>query len=623
MREILWNSRGGRGGFWALVLFGSLLFQAACGGGGGGSGATQVSLSPSQVNLTPEEVVPLSTEGLDTAALSWQSSDAHVATVDQAGLVTGVAVGVATITASSDGVQVSATVGVVSPNPGAANVSLSGIAQYEDRPFDQNGFVATLPLPRLPMRHVVINVIAIDGFTQIASSTTDTNGAFLFTNMDNSTRRGGLYLQALSKTGPASHPTQVQVQNNNLEASLFGLASSAVDDTISPSAVRNFTADAAGIGGVFNLIDVFSKGSELVQQSDGCNVTCVPPLLTAYWEPGGGTGTFYDDVLDTIFICGGGDLTCSDGDTDEYDDAVVAHEYGHFLLNHFSHDDSPGGVHFLSDNGQDIRLSWSEGWGNFFSSAMRGSPLYVDTDAEGFFSLELEGVTSSDVPTLPTLAVYVTNETAVAATLWDFLDDPTSDDDPVQRTFTEIWQAVMQIGPQTPATFESFWVPLSTSADVGTLQPVLSGRKIELVQDTYETTGETLLHAGETQHHTLYRATSVPSEDEDVIPFEVISGTVYLLETRGLTNGADTLLSVTNTAGTLIPGLQNDNHNGKLYTTCQTFCPPNDDTTLASALSFEWSEPSTTLYAHVKRSSVAPPSAGLNGAYDLRLLSLF
>jgi hypothetical protein len=556
-------------------------------------------------------------------ALSWQSSDPAVATVDQEGVVTGVAVGVASITASSDGISVSTTVGVVSPNPGAVSSELSGIARYEDKPFDQNGFLAAFAPSYLPMRHVVINVIAIDGFVQIASGATAADGTFLFTNLNNAQRRGGLYLQILSKMGPDSHPTQVEVRNNEKEEALFGLTSDAVDDSLFPSAVRNPIADAAGIGGAFNLIDIFSSGSELLQESGGCVPACTPPPLTAYWEPQGSTGTFYDDVLNAIFICGGGASgSCNAGDADEYDDAVIAHEYGHFVLGHFSHDDSQGGVHVLSDNAQDIRLSWSEGWGNFFSSAVRESPLYLDTDEAGFFALDLEQVTSGDVPTLTFLALYTTNEVSVAAVLWDFFDTstgPTPDDDPIALGTAALWQTVLAI--TTPATFESFWTGLAASSDVSALQTVLAGRQIELMQDPYETIGEVMLTTLEMQHHTLYLdpvGASFP-EDEDVIPFQVVSGSSYVLETDGLTNGADTLLSITDAAGVLIAHLENDNRNGRTYTGCQLFCPPNDSTALSSSLSFQWSEPTTTLYAHVRRSSVAPPSAALHGAYDIRL----
>src|SRR2546425_10971704 len=95
--------------------------------------------------------------------------------------------------------------------------------------------------------------------------------------------------------------------------------------------------------------------------------------LTVYWEVGAVDGTYFDADDRSIHLLG------SSLDTDEYDDDVILHEYGHFMAKVFSQNDSLGGTHFLTDHTQDIRLAWSEGWATFFSSAARGNPLLVDT----------------------------------------------------------------------------------------------------------------------------------------------------------------------------------------------------------------------------------------------------
>ncbi|TAK10282.1 MAG: hypothetical protein EPO39_00430 [Candidatus Manganitrophaceae bacterium] len=133
---------------------------------------------------------------------------------------------------------------------------------------------------------------------------------------------------------------------------------------------------------------------------------------------------------------------------------------------------------------------------------------------------------------------------------------------------------------------------------------------------------------GSAQHHTLYQASPAPPQnDEDVIPFSVQPGVQYILETFNLTNGADTLLTLTDTNGTPLTGLQNDNRNGRNSQSCgadpftgESNCPDNDQTALSSSIT--WTAGSTaTLQAHVRRSPNAPPSAGLFGSYDIRLKS--
>jgi hypothetical protein len=57
-----------------------------------------------------------------------------------------------------------------------------------------------------------------------------------------------------------------------------------------------------------------------------------------------------------------------DNDTDENDSHVIAHEFGHYLQAAFSRDDSAGGTHEDGDV-LDIRVAFSEGWGNGWGPA--------------------------------------------------------------------------------------------------------------------------------------------------------------------------------------------------------------------------------------------------------------
>ena len=92
-----------------------------------------VEVSPSVETIGLGSTLQLTAEGFDEkgyavegAEFSWQSSDAAVATVDASGLVTGVALGVATITASAGSAEGTAEI-MVSPNPDRAVL----VALYE------------------------------------------------------------------------------------------------------------------------------------------------------------------------------------------------------------------------------------------------------------------------------------------------------------------------------------------------------------------------------------------------------------------------------------------------------------------------------------------------------------
>ncbi len=623
-----------------------LLFLSACGGGGGGGGGaiSRIEITPDQGNLAVGTTLSLSAVAktssgnkVDNVSFAWQSLDPSIASIDAEGVVTGNGIGVTTIIAATGTFSGSATVGVVSPNPGQSNLTFSGTVLYEDKPYALTGFTGAL-VPT-PVRGTIINVIAIDGFATIATGATGSDGTFTFNNVDNAARRGGVYLQVVSKTEP-NNPSQVEIRNNASDQALLSLISSPFDDSSGTDfAGLSVTATAAsGVGGLFNIIDVFSTASELIRNDGGlCTppaaVSCTPPLLVAYWEPGSAEGTFYDDQLDAIFILGGGD---AQGDTDEYDDSVIAHEYGHFAVHHFSKDDSLGGEHFITDNDQDIRLSWSEGWGNFFSSAVRDNPVYVDTATNGpTFSFNLEDYSSPQSLTLKTLALYTTSEIAVAGVLWDVFDPAGSliseSHDQLSLGFGPIWQTVLRIEGTTPATMESFWLQFQSvdpSSTAG-LQSIMEEREMALSADASETNGQTTeataLTENTAQQHTFYQnSPAPPTDDEDVISFHVTAGTRYTLETLNLTNGADTLLFITDTSNNSL-NLQNDNRNGNNYQNCganpftgNSSCPANDKTTLSSSITWTASD-TTDLHAHVQRSPNAPPSAGLFGSYDIRL----
>ncbi|TAK03087.1 MAG: hypothetical protein EPO39_12670, partial [Candidatus Manganitrophaceae bacterium] len=545
-----------------------LLLLSACGGGGGGSGGgaiTRIEITPQQGSVavgdkrTFSAAAKTSSGGTaDNVSFSWRSLDPSIAAVDANGVVTGTGIGVTTLIATFGTNSGSATVGVFSTAAGQSNLNLSGTVLYEDKSYDITGFTGAL-VPT-PVRGAIINVIAIDGFATIATGATDDTGAFNFSSIDNSARRGGVYLQVVAKTEP-NNLNQIEIRSNPTDQALLSLISSAFDD----SSGTNFTGlqvtatAASGIGGAFNILDVFSTASELIRQNGGpCTTTssdpCVPPLLVAYWEPGSTEGTFYDDQLDAIFILGGGD---AQGDTDEYDDSVIAHEYGHFAVRHFSKDDSLGGEHFITDHDQDIRLSWSEGWGNFFSSAVRNDAVYVDTASNGAtFSFNLEDYSSPQSVTLKNSAIYTTSEIAVAGVLWDIFDDSsvtssiTEPHDTLTLGFGPIWQTLLSFSNATPATMETFWLQFE-SIDPGSaaaLQSIMTERKMEFAVDASEAGETALVVNGSLQHHTLYQAAPAPPQnDEDVIPFSVQAGVQYTLETFNLTNGADTLLTLTDT----------------------------------------------------------------------------
>ncbi|WP_257460045.1 hypothetical protein [Archangium lipolyticum] len=136
-------------------------------------------------------------------------------------------------------------------------------------------------------------------------------------------------------------------------------------------------------GAPFALLDTLVSAMERVCTADP---KMALPLLRANWSPNntdesgkwqtGAIGTSHytrvDDVSN-LFILGQEGV-----DTDEYDDHVIAHEFGHFLEDRLYRSDSIGGSH---SSAQSLvpTVAFGEGYGNAFSGMTFNDPVYVDT----------------------------------------------------------------------------------------------------------------------------------------------------------------------------------------------------------------------------------------------------
>jgi hypothetical protein len=108
-----------------------VLAVAGCGDPAGPS-VTSVTVTPTSASVAVGATKQLTANAVDgngasvTAATTWSSSATSIATVNQAGLVTGVAPGSATITVTADGKTASAAITVTSALSGTWTGNLSG-----------------------------------------------------------------------------------------------------------------------------------------------------------------------------------------------------------------------------------------------------------------------------------------------------------------------------------------------------------------------------------------------------------------------------------------------------------------------------------------------------------------
>ncbi len=182
--------------------------------------------------------------------------------------------------------------------------------------------------------------------------------------------------------------------------------------------------------GVFNIADAIYDAWDFFNQSGGISGEDGKLDLTAdiQWEAGYNEpprSSYYYGAWDEITVSGG-------ASPDTWDESPIIHEYGHFIQDKYSCDDSPGGAHSFNEILGDQEFAWSEGINNYFQGAVRagmGYPeanFYIDgngTDLETWHSRFITSTVGPAPGTVITTSLASPfNEMAIAAMFWDLLD---------------------------------------------------------------------------------------------------------------------------------------------------------------------------------------------------------
>lgn len=315
-------------------------------------------------------------------------------------------------------------------------ITATGRALFQRRQFTASGLGDTDPTS-YPIRYAEIAVWQ-DNQYLIQCATTDGNGNFEL-QVPNT---GLVYTVRLYSRGRNSY-VNASVLNSPRENEPYELTTTFTASG-SPS-LGDLIAPAKGTleGGAFNIFDQIVAANEFLRaQTLSCNASfadCTPftvaPKAIVYWAKGVNPASyfgissgisFYNKDTKAIYILGGLSGDVDREDTDHFDNSVIIHEYGHFIEDHYSATDSPGGSHDANSI-VDPRLAWGEGWANYFGLAVTGDPVYRDTygNTDGatgfFFSNNLETNTPSrDVPTTAGEGNF--REFAITRALWDMLD---------------------------------------------------------------------------------------------------------------------------------------------------------------------------------------------------------
>lgn len=452
--------------------------------------------------------------------------------------------------------------------------TISGTIRYTDRLVNSSGFTGAVRY--LPIPYARVEIDRIDGTAvNIGSTNTDINGAFsiTFTALELPASKS-FQIRLFSET-TNSNPDPVKVVTlagavHSIQFTGAGLVTDASGDWTgsvgSFDAPSTLTVSEAN-GGPFNILFCVSHAAGSVAALEG---GVYPPQCTVRWQIGSTTGTYTESNSMNIYLLG--DTT---RDTDEHDDTVIVHEYGHFVSYNYTQDDSPGGYHYGAVT--DLRLAWMEAWSGYFASwcvseietwiagAVVYDSVYVDTRASGAASWNIEPPSAAGFP-----GMYDNDEISIQSGLWDIYD-PANESWDIAFTFTggkdgrtavwEVYRSLKTLPQSTQVTFEDFWSQWFALgfANKAAMDSIFLGKLgIDLYPDAFEnndTAGTaTQLTIGDPAIYNTF----APAGDQDWFKFNVESGKSYSVATSDLINGADTMLTVYNSTVTSTIGT-NDN----------------------------------------------------------------
>jgi hypothetical protein len=373
---------------------------------------------------------------------------------------------------------------------------------------------------------------------------------------------------------------------------------------------------AFGGGEAYNIFDLGIYGADYIKSLTGSRPGS-SKLITFKWASNAGI---------TVSSTSGNTTTLRD--TGGYDDTVILHEWGHYVVNNYSKSSNPGGTNFLSDCNQDPRLAFDEGTASYLGCSVRrynGFPnasIYLKTDGgsgpghvANWYDLEnpTQYVCSGDA-----------SEVTDSRTLWDVVDGPATTDttpgvddtppDTLSLADSEVWQVFT--GPIKNATYvtdEKFWDgwfdPTVANGNFTGMQGIFAAYTVEFWQDAYEPNNDSahapLLNVNDPPIHLTYfydsNADGKGEVDTDYFKFSAVNGQGYTIQTLNLLSANDTTLDLLDSNGSTVLTSNNDRAAGD----------PSSRIT--------WTAPrSDTFFIRSKRAS---GGYTIYGSYDLQLTS--
>jgi hypothetical protein len=281
-------------------------------------------------------------------------------------------------------------VGGCSSSSSGTNVvsaTISGTITFADVPADKTlGLLYASTIER-PVRGVVVEALNATTYAVLATTTTDAAGRYSVTVQNYNVVIIRVKAQMM-QTGLLSW--DFQVVDNTRDKALYAMDSAPFDISGLASVTKDLLASSGWGGNSYSNTRVAAPFAILntvykaVQKVKSVSPFIAMPQLLINWSinnrPASGdvalgeiSTSHYTSSEKQLYILGKENV-----DTDEYDDHVVAHEWGHYFEDRFSRSDSMGNSHGSGDK-LDPRVAFGEGFGNAISGMVTDDIHYIDT----------------------------------------------------------------------------------------------------------------------------------------------------------------------------------------------------------------------------------------------------
>jgi len=350
-------------------------------------------------------------------------------------------------------------------------VEISGTIHYERVHAQHIGESSLLDYSNITQETAKqVMVLAIDRSDNLVDSTfTNDDGRYTLSNIPSNI---DVKIRVYAKM-EKQNKWDVKVIDNTDSDALYGIEGNFANSGVSNS-TRNLTASAYYKNSPpFAILDSIYLAMSRVLAVDS-NVKF--PVLKLNWSTNNiSSGTYYDGI-DKIMLQGD-----QQGDSDEYDDHIVIHEWGHYFERSFSRADNIGGRHGSGEH-LDIRVAFGEGFGNALSAIVTDDPIYFDTiGTNNGWNMNIEHATHETPGWF--------SEASTQRILYDLYDNNSDGTDRLSLGFKPMYETLVN-GQRNTSAFTSIFsfiteLKKANPSATAKIDDIVANENIATIEDIY------------------------------------------------------------------------------------------------------------------------------------------